>query len=622
MARVTDQSVPPELQALYAQMTSPAKVTQGPNGVIQLKKNKRKPKKEPKANLDLAAFKNICTIVRIEWEAATGKKLPKDFESKLASELIVGVYSEDYFRPCPITGEETFSSIPANIIDPNPPPYGFRTLNFMPTLPTYPPGVTASKPMRYFGEKVSTYFHDKLLVWRRLSFDAFALNKIEGTARVLLRWITKVNIDAAARGSRPMFSLNLRAQVAKSGGTLYDAAIPPIQKITTLYWRYKLPKTTAPFFHHQQLIRHSVPFSRIAKDSGNGAAYAYVLNASPRPMMGRGYNNNNTVQTSVDTDPELWEIRKCLGHTNTEWMPATGATAAQWRDVVWSSPLGRFVAVGSYGGSNSVMHSNDGINWTVIGTPSTNEWVSVCYSIEKNLFVAISSTYNANNVMYSSNGINWTLAHGAAQVQWASVCYAPALGLFCAVGGAGSGVTVQTSPDGINWTARTPSGWDYWRSVTWSEYLGLFVALGIDTAKPRIMVSPDGINWTYGQNMPTGAWGKCTWSEDRRRFVAIAYSGSDYQTATSTDGINWTGNQIALDFVPSDICYAPEYGTFTVIQWWNVGQLLATSYDGVNWSVKQSDFQSIFSSICFASELCRFVAVAHQASTPNAAYSG
>jgi alpha-tubulin suppressor-like RCC1 family protein len=77
-------------------------------------------------------------------------------------------------------------------------------------------------------------------------------------------------------------------------------------------------------------------------------------------------------------------------------------------NICWSSELLLAVAI-SNTGTNRLMTSPDGINWTTRTIPVDNDWTDICWSSELGLFVVISNN-GTNRIMYSSDGINWNLA--------------------------------------------------------------------------------------------------------------------------------------------------------------------------------------------------------------------
>ncbi len=313
MPKITGQAVPAELLALYTALTSPAKVTQGADGVLKLRKNKRKPKRRTPENLDLIALQKTAHRVALLLGYPEGSQPYKDFLFTLTRDLLLGIFNPDYFRPCVIRHAMTFVSTVESIVDPTPPPYSYRVTDNRPTIPTYSSGLPTSLPPGYEGFTVGVDYKDSYLRWRKISFLSPYINEPYAQETVLIRWNCKINISASKRGSRPMLSLNLKMQTCREFDSALDTYEPPIIKKTSLYWRFKMPPSDAPYFNTYQVRSIVKGGSRMHQNSGTGDRVAYLLNASNRPMMGRGFNNNQAVQTSFEGDPEMWEIKPCLG---------------------------------------------------------------------------------------------------------------------------------------------------------------------------------------------------------------------------------------------------------------------------------------------------------------------
>lgn len=313
MPKITGQAVPAELLALYTAITSPAKVTQGADGVLKLRKNKRKPKRRTRENLDLIALQKTARRVALLLGYTDGSQAYKDFLFTLTRELMFGIFDLAYFRPCDIRHAMTFVSTVTSVVDPTPPPYSYRLPDQRPTIPTYSSGLPTSMEPGYEGFLVGVDYKDSYLRWRKISFDSPYLQDVRAQENVLVRWNCRIDIKASKRGSRPMLSLNLKMQTCREFDSALDTYEPPIVKKTSFYWRFKMPPSDAPYFNTYQVRSVVKGGARIHQSSGTGNRVAFLLNASNRPMMGRGFNNNQLVQTNFTGDPEMWEIKPCLG---------------------------------------------------------------------------------------------------------------------------------------------------------------------------------------------------------------------------------------------------------------------------------------------------------------------
>jgi hypothetical protein len=273
----------------------------------------------------------------------------------------------------------------------------------------------------------------------------------------------------------------------------------------------------------------------------------------------------------TSSDGITWTIRTATG----------GVTAAYWVSVCWSPELTLFVAVANEpreGTANKVLTSSNGITWTPSSAVNNYTcWESVCWSPELRLFVAVAGfssgntnfnpgTGGTNKVMISSNGTNWTsIPAPNNNTNFKGVCWSPELGIFVAIAISGAGPYVMTSSNGTTWTNPPASSATNQprTAVCWSPQLGLFVAVG----GLIVTISSDGINWT-SINLTSDAitndwWGVC-WSPQLEIFVAVGQPGRVGQKVMiSPDGINWTGRSSSNDaFIWKCVCWSPELGIF------------------------------------------------------------
>ena len=235
-----------------------------------------------------------------------------------------------------------------------------------------------------------------------------------------------------------------------------------------------------------------------------------------------------TNQASTSTNGTTWS-----SHATPMGLPNAQADMV-WASVCYAQDKNLFVAVGRGTGEivpntypstyrhYMAMTSSDGMNWSIVESPTSVLYSSVCYAQDKGLFVAV-----GNAVVTSTNGRNWT-TRSAPESSWLSVCYAQDKSLFVAVRNSSTtGDSVMTSSDGTNWTARnTPENYD-WRSVCYAQDRGLFVAVGraLSSLRSYVMTSPDGINWTV-HNAPYGSWRSVCYAPDKGIFVTVGGESS------------------------------------------------------------------------------------------------
>ena len=243
----------------------------------------------------------------------------------------------------------------------------------------------------------------------------------------------------------------------------------------------------------------------------------------------------------------------------------TAAASGSWRSITYGN--GKFVAVGR-SGTNRAMYSSDGINWSAASVPEENSFDEVTYGNGK--FVAIA--YNGTNrVMYSSDGINWSSASAAQNIEWYSVAYGN--GKFVAVGGTGTN-RVMYSSDGINWSSGVPAEDATWMSITYGN--GIFVAVA-QSGTNRVMYSSDGENWSSASAAEDNQWQSVTYGNGI--FVAVAQNGTN-RVMYSSDGENWASAS-AEDNQWQSVTYGGD--KFVAVAYYGPNHIMY-SYNGTVWS--------------------------------------
>lgn len=544
MAQVTDQNVPPGLAALYAALVSPAKIEQGPDGVLRLKKGKKKTKRKPSSALDLAAWKRLAEIVATTWLETTGQELPPDSVYDLILSMIVGIYPFEYFKLCEVETSIRLLSVPACTPDPDPPPYGYRTPAFLPTICDYPEGTPDDGPLGTYGEKQSGYWHDRWLRWQREVFKADAFEFANPYERMALLWDATLSIAAAARGSRPMLSLNLKAQASPANSGPADSYEPPILKKSNLYWRFKIPPSEPPFYNSYQVRKVSQPIARLVKEQVAPFSNRIVINASPRPMMGRGFNNNDNAQITLEGLPALYEVRKCMGQTLETWHRANAVQQSQWYVSARSDIQGLWVVAALNDANGRIIRSSDGQVWTTHNTGQVAGWQAAEYVPDLALWVMVANTGSGSRCVTSPNGASWTARTMPAVRSWFTLAWSPTLSKLVAGAADIGSNNIAHSSNGINWSlATTPSGWRI-QSVVWSPLLAIFLGVGNNNTNGQAYASSDGVTWSVISTLGNYSLNYVAWSPALKLFVAVTTGGAGPHVHASADGSLWESQTI------------------------------------------------------------------------------
>jgi hypothetical protein len=259
--------------------------------------------------------------------------------------------------------------------------------------------------------------------------------------------------------------------------------------------------------------------------------------------------------------------------------------------------FGEFVVALSTG-SDAVMTSPDGINWTQRTTPDST-WAGLCYSPELHLYVAVASSSGATGsieVMTSPDAITWTPVEAVHFTR--GVAWSPELGLFAAVGFSSA---IMTSPDGITWTSRTaPEAAIPYHCITWAPELGLFLAGSIDGTE-YITVSSDGINWTFATDAQFS--GAAVYDVEWSGAIAATASRAEFNLV-SADGQTWTAHSFLSH---GDLAYGAGPGLFVAV---NIFGNVQTSPDGQTWTTRTPAAAISWEGVCYSEALGLYIAVA------------
>jgi hypothetical protein len=284
------------------------------------------------------------------------------------------------------------------------------------------------------------------------------------------------------------------------------------------------------------------------------------------------YNNSigvTTLSTIQNIATNTWTL-----------VPVINSTTKAFSSIIWAQNVallgsGIFVAVSSNGtNSPHTLYSYDGITWNTASVARVNNWNDIAWSEELQIMVTVSYS-GTNTVMYSKNGINWTTAN--TNTNCACVCWSPDLGLFVAPGSSTN--TGITSPDGINWTAM-----DNLQSsrekIVWASSLGMFYSIGGNSS--TAVYSFNGINWT-NTTLPEASLVSLEWSPELGIFVYFP-NVSSVRAYKSNNGITWSTITVPQNTYYS-IIWSPQLSMFCAC---GITSTIIKSADGTNWTTVNS----------------------------------
>jgi hypothetical protein len=244
--------------------------------------------------------------------------------------------------------------------------------------------------------------------------------------------------------------------------------------------------------------------------------------------------NGRTI--SYSSDGKIWTASSVIN--------STVLSDIAWNGSTWA------VTTNYPGQGNTVLTSNDGINWTVQTASTFNMdnsvnnivWVGGGY----NRWIMSGSGQGNPRMFTSPNGSTWTYSRNTGNnttcMKWN--------GSMLLVGLSGAaGLQYSVSPYTTFTTVANTVFTTQCNGVAWNGSIWVAVGQGTNT----IAHSPDGINWTgIGTSIFSSTGTRVTWNQ-----AAFVASGTGTNTlAYSINGINWIGAGTGTFSVVNSVCGA------------------------------------------------------------------
>lgn len=271
------------------------------------KKRKQKPRAEtPKSALQwleqaaaVVAQRRIDNEHKIDYTSAYNQSL---------QELKNGVFNPKHWQACEQLDQTHLQNVPTTGPDLLARSYAYPLAEKKRTLASYGNGTESTGPPRYSGNILQGEFRDTLLVWSRTTFELINPIKEKAVEPTFIEVTGTIRAYADRRGSRPMLSWVSRTWLTADESSYLTTTVPPTNKPWSWYYRYKVPHTEAPFYESVDL-KHAIRTMMQPKHMEAGVTmYKAVVMIAPRPMYGRGFNNNDTVTTQFLHDIKIWQI--------------------------------------------------------------------------------------------------------------------------------------------------------------------------------------------------------------------------------------------------------------------------------------------------------------------------
>jgi hypothetical protein len=276
-----------------------------------LKKQRRPKTAKPKTDRPKTADEWLQQAARIltQRRIRNGEQLdPAAAYTESLAELRRDYFNPDHWKKCDILQTDYLKSIPTNVNDPKIRAYAYTDPANKRSLAQYHEGELDDAPPRYAGVTTGGQFRDNLLVWSRTTYKL--VNEIEPgeIEPTFIEIQGRIRAYADRRGSRPMLSYICKTWLTATGSSYLTTTTPPTAKPWSFYYRYKVPDTAPPYYASED-IKHVVRTMRQKRHEEPDVRLTHaVVLLAPRPMYGRGFNNNVSVTTQMFADAKLWQI--------------------------------------------------------------------------------------------------------------------------------------------------------------------------------------------------------------------------------------------------------------------------------------------------------------------------
>lgn len=296
--KITDQDIPAELAALYARYLTPMVATATPQATLRTRraaKLTKTPRQRRKKDL-LAIFMPAARgLAHQNWFNAADPGMLVWLKAR-AQELRDATINLSYWFSQNASQTQNHTITPSSVPDSAPGPYTYRDSGNLPSVMTYGTGSNTTLGLHYAGATTGGYFTDTNLRWIDCTRTLGDTADNPEIYPVLLYLDYTFTATASARGSRPMFSFLIRFMIQTNKTWTSGDQTPPTKSDRSLYYPYEPPIGSAPFY--SATLQRKLVIVPKKKHIEIDTSYARAKIAI-RPLFGRGYNNNTSVDVSA-----------------------------------------------------------------------------------------------------------------------------------------------------------------------------------------------------------------------------------------------------------------------------------------------------------------------------------
>jgi len=332
--KITDQNIPPEFAAKYAEL-----VSNNPVPVIgfQIARTRRAATTRKQTKEERRQYNDMRLIAEYIARRLLMKPDTAEFNSFVFAEiqrLLDGIFDPTYWEQCREISSSFYSSTPTNVDAPpnqlirykrpkgvpyvdtvpivRPRVYRYQNPSLRPSSTTYGLGVETIGPSRYTGQSELEVFKDQLWIWKKTYFELTDTTSKEGMSPTLIKSSGTITASAQLRGTRGLLALVFKSFFKAEDSSYGDDLKAPLRPSWSTYWRYRVPQWPFLPWQAEQFRNVVYPASRIFKYEDAPILSHAIIKSGVRPLQGIGYNNNEYLQSSYPETLELWQVKRCI----------------------------------------------------------------------------------------------------------------------------------------------------------------------------------------------------------------------------------------------------------------------------------------------------------------------
>lgn len=310
MAKITNQSIPPELVDNYIKVANTRINLTTSQATAHINRQKYNKPYVSTSTRENKKFRVDAEALVKRFHPNYSKKAMKNEITRVSNEMLQGAFDPQYFYELqPSQVQQRKVTMTSTLRSPQL-PYGYPLASNMQTVSTYGTVLAEPSTLSYSGRKEGSQFNDKHLNYMAAFFwlDDYKTTGFSGNMYALID--TKIDATASHRASRPMLSLLYEATDCGQLIPETYGKTPLSRSSKQIYFNYDIPPTPSPHFAitlERPIVKR---LSNIKPDSGGGGNLCVCFRLGNKPMFGYGFNNNDSVDTTLEATVRIFAPRK------------------------------------------------------------------------------------------------------------------------------------------------------------------------------------------------------------------------------------------------------------------------------------------------------------------------